>query len=439
MIPTGLKNKKVKTKQKPSYQEAVRHLVGGVNSPVRAFKGVGGEPFLAARAKGSKIYDTRGKGYIDYVMSWGPHILGHGAPQIQAAARKQLARGTSYGAPTWEEVELAQLVKEAFPSIERVRFVSSGTEAAMSAARLARGFTGREKILKFEGCYHGHADSMLVKAGSGGATFGIPDSQGVPKELAKLTLTLPYNDVSAVEGLFRAEGKEIAAILVEPIAGNMGLVVPEKAFLLKLRELCSRYGSILVFDEVISGFRASFGGAQEFFGVKPDLTCLGKIIGAGLPMGAFGGRNDIMSKLAPEGPVYQAGTLSGNPLATACGLAMLKELRKRKIYAELEKKKNALVKPLKKFLADRGYPARINDFGSAFTVFFTAETVRDFETAKTSDTKKYAVFFHALLSQGIFFPPSQYETCFVSRAHSAADLERTRKAMERAFDKAFQP
>lgn len=428
---------KAKTGNKYSFKEACRHLVGGVNSPVRAFKAVGGEPFFVSRAKASKIFDTQGKAYLDYVMSWGPHILGHAHPAILRALKQAADRGTSFGAPTWPEVELARLVKKAFPSMDKVRFVSSGTEAVMSAVRLARGFTGRKKIVKFNGCYHGHSDSLLVKAGSGSATFSIPDSKGVPEELAGLTFSLPYNQSEPVEKLFQKEADQIACLLVEPIAGNMGLVPPAAGFLKALRELCARHHAVLIFDEVISGFRASFGGAQGLFGVRADLTCLGKILGGGMPLGAFGGREEIMSRLAPEGDVYQAGTLSGNPLAMACGMAMLTHLRREKVYKALEEKTTSLVEPLRELARQKKYPMQVNSLGSLFTVFFTATPVRDYESAKFSDTARYARFFHFLLRKGVFFPPSQFETCFVSTAHSAADIRKTLAAAREALQEIF--
>jgi len=424
-------------KRRDIFEEACEHLVGGVNSPVRAFKAVGGTPFFARRAKGCQLYDARGKSYLDYVMSWGPHILGHADADLTRALKRAAESGTSFGVPTEREVELAKLVKEAFPSIEKVRFVSSGTEAVMSAIRLARGFTGKPKIVKFDGCYHGHSDSLLVKAGSGGATFGVADSEGVPSEIAKLTLSLPYNQIEPVERLFKSQAHEIACLLVEPVAGNMGVVLPEKDFLKKLRELCTRYQILLIFDEVITGFRLAYGGAQELFGTQADLTCLGKILGGGLPLGAFGGKNEIMMKLSPEGDVYQAGTLSGNPLATACGIAVLKKLRRREIYRNLEQKKEQLLKPLRALMAEKGYPLQVNAIGSVFTFFFTKQSVKDFETAKTSDTSRYAKFFHSLLEKRIFFPPSQFEACFLSQAHHTRYINQTIEGVRKGLQKIF--
>jgi len=420
-----------------SFEEAEKHLVGGVNSPVRAFRAVGGEPFFVARAGGSRLYDTAGRAYLDYVMSWGAQILGHAHPEIVDAVREGARRGTSYGAATWEEVKLAKLVKQAFPSIEKVRFVSSGTEAVMSAIRLARGATGRRKIVKFVGGYHGHSDSLLVKAGSGGATFGIPDSEGVPEELARLTIALPYNDGKAVGEIFSSQGPEIAAVLVEPVAANMGLVLPRKSFLKKLRDECCRYKSLLIFDEVITGFRLAYGGAQEVYGVVPDLTCLGKILGGGLPLAAFGGREDVMKQLAPEGAVYQAGTLSGNPLAVACALAVL-GLLKEDVYRELARRTNSLVLPLREFVRKKKLPVAINSAASLFTVFFTPGPVTDFESARRSDTGRYAKFFHRLLEAGIFFPPSQFEACFVSLAHGRQDIDWTLAAVQKSLMEIFK-
>ncbi len=420
-------------RSKELFEEARRYLPGGVDSPVRAFRAVGGEPFFVERAEGSRIYDVDGKVYIDYVCSWGPLILGHAHPQVVNAIQEAASKGTSYGAPTPAEIELARLIIRAFPSIEMLRFVSSGTEAAMSAIRVARGFTGRDKIVKFEGCYHGHADSLLVKAGSGATTFGVPDSAGVPAELARHTITLPYNDLDAVSKTFEALGSEIACLIVEPVAGNMGVVLPKRGFLEGLREITARYGALLIFDEVITGFRLGYGGAQGLYNIRPDLTCLGKIIGGGLPVGAYGGRREIMELVAPLGPVYQAGTLSGNPLAMRAGIETLKLLAAPNFYETLEEKGERLEEGLRRQAQAAGVPVRINRAGSALTVFFTETDVVDYATAKTSDTKKYARFFTSMLERGIFLPPSQFEACFLSAAHTDWDLEETLQAAETAF------
>ncbi|MFN3477472.1 MAG: glutamate-1-semialdehyde 2,1-aminomutase, partial [Candidatus Methylomirabilales bacterium] len=415
------------------FEEAKRYLVGGVNSPVRAFQGVRLEPFFVERALGSRIYDVDGNEYIDYVGSYGPLILGHAPPQVVKAVQAAAERGTSYGAPTASETELAKLIVDALPSIELIRFVNSGTEATMSAIRLARGYTGRGRIVKFEGCYHGHADSLLVKAGSGAMTFGIPDSLGVPPDLAKQTITLPYNHIDAVAQAFQAWGAEIACVIVEPVAGNMGVVLPRPGFLEGLREITSRYGALLIFDEVITGFRVSYSGAQGLYGVRPDLTCLGKIIGGGLPIGAYGGRREIMERVAPLGAVYQAGTLSGNPLAMRAGIETLKLLKSPGFYGVLEEKAKALEEGFKEGAKEAKVPIQINRLGSMLTVFFTETEVVDDATAKTSDTKAYARFFARMLKRGIFLPPSQFEACFLSAAHSDEDLQKTLSAAEEAF------
>ncbi|PKN34819.1 MAG: glutamate-1-semialdehyde-2,1-aminomutase [Deltaproteobacteria bacterium HGW-Deltaproteobacteria-19] len=401
-------------------------IPGGVNSPVRAYRSVGGMPFFVEQAAGSRIRDVEGKEYVDYVGSWGPMILGHAHPAVVTAIAEAAARGTSYGAPTPGEVEMAMLLVETFPSIEKVRLVSSGTEAVMSAIRLARGFTGREKILKFEGCYHGHADSLLVKAGSGVATFGIPGSPGVPKELAALTITVPFNNQVALEAALAAHGDELACVIVEPVPGNMGVVLPKPGFLETLREATRERAILLIFDEVISGFRVAWGGWQTVTDIAPDLTCLGKIIGGGLPVGAFGGRADIMDHLAPAGPVYQAGTLSGNPLAMAAGLATLRILQENaEHYESLDRKTFSLCFDLKTLFDEKGIPVTINRSGSLFTVFFTANPVTDFAMAAKSDTEAYARWFRGMLERGISLPPSQFEACFVSFAHTDEDFERT--------------
>jgi len=410
-------------------------IPGGVNSPVRAFKAIGISPTFIDRAKGSKIWDVDGNEYIEYVGSWGPMILGHAHPRVVAALKRIVSKGTSFGAPTPLEVELATRVKKAFPSMEMVRMVSSGTEAVMSAIRVARGYTGRDKILKFEGCYHGHGDSLLVKAGSGATTFGIPDSLGVPEDIAKHTLTAQYNDLEGVKSLVKQYSGQIACIIVEPIAGNMGVVLPERGFLEGLRKICDEEGDILLFDEVISGFRVAYGGAQELYGIKPDLTCLGKIIGGGLPVGAYGGKNAIMEKVAPLGGVYQAGTLSGNPLTMTAGIETLEVLRSKKIYQELEKKTSYLTEKISDIAEERGIPLTINRATGMFTLFFTEGPVKDYRTAKMSDTKRFAQFFIEMMNQGIYLPPSQFEAWFLSLAHTQKDLDKTIEACDTAFKK----
>ncbi len=410
------------------FRQAQKVIPGGVNSPVRAFRSVGGTPLFVAKAKGATVTDADGNTFLDYVSSWGPMILGHAHPGIVSAIRKAAGRGTSYGAPTAGETALANLIRNAFPSIEKVRLVSSGTEAAMSAVRLARGITGRDKIVKFEGCYHGHADPMLVKAGSGALTFGQPDSPGVPEDTAKHTLTASFNDAASVRRLFERNRGEIAAVIVEPIPGNMGVVLPTPGFLDELREITRTSGSLLIFDEVITGFRVAFGGAQELFGMKPDLTVLGKIIGGGLPVGAFGGKRDVMAALSPEGPVYQAGTLSGNPLAVAAGIAALTDLSKKNTYRKLAQKADYLGEGLHGAFQKARVPTWTNRVGSMWTTFFQEGPVVDYVTAKKSDTVAYGRFFHAMLARGIYLAPSQFEAGFVSLAHSRRDLDRTIRA-----------
>ena len=407
------------------FEEAARYFPGGVNSPVRAFRAVGGEPFFVARASGSRITDVDGRTYIDYVGSWGPMILGHAHPRVVAAIQKAAEAGTSYGAPTEMETRLARLVQAAFPSLERMRFVSSGTEACMSALRVARGFTGRNGIVKFEGGYHGHGDSLLVKAGSGGLTFGVPDSLGVPGELARHTLTLPYNDLEAVRALFGARGSEIAGIIVEPVAGNMGVVPPRPGFLEGLREVTRRHGALLILDEVITGFRVAHGGAQELYGITPDLTCLGKIVGGGLPVAVYGGRADIMEMVAPLGSIYQAGTLSGNPLAMAAGAETLTLLQAPGVYADLEAKGARLAGGLAEAAAACRVPAQVNRVGSMLTAFFTAGPVDDYASVTRADANLYGSFFRAMLDRGVSLAPSQFEAAFVSLAHTAEDLDAT--------------
>ncbi len=416
------------------FEAAQRVIPGGVNSPVRAFRGVGGTPFFVARAEGARIADVDGRSYIDFLGSWGPLILGHAAGAIVEAVSDAARRGTSYGAPTAGEVEMALMISRAVPSMEMVRLVSSGTEAAMSAIRLARGATGRDVIIKFDGCYHGHADSLLVKAGSGGATFGVPDSLGVPARLAALTLALPFNDVDAVARAFAAHPGEVAAVVVEPVAGNMGVVPPASGFLEGLRELCTRHGSLLIFDEVITGFRVAWGGAQARYGVRPDLTCLGKIIGGGLPVGAYGGSRELMSRVAPLGPVYQAGTLSGNPLAVAAGLATLAALERGNAYERLERLGARMETDLREAGRAAGVPITVNRVGSMLTAFFTEGPVVDYASAKRADTARYARFFHAMLERGVFLAPSQFEAAFVSLAHTDQDLEETARACRQALE-----
>jgi glutamate-1-semialdehyde 2,1-aminomutase len=418
---------------KTIYDEAVRYIPGGVNSPVRACKAVDSTPIFIDRASGSKIWDVEGNQYIDYMASWGPMILGHGHPDVVHAIQDAAVNGTSYGIPTEREVEMAKLIVNAFPSIDMVRMVSSGTEATMSAIRLARGYTGRDKIIKFEGCYHGHTDSLLVKAGSGVATLGIPGSPGVPSVLAELTITVPYNDSEAVKSAIDVHGDDTACVIVEPVAGNMGVVPPRPGFLEYLREVTAERGILLIFDEVITGFRVTYGGYQNLIGIEPDLTCLGKIIGGGLPVGAFGGKRDIMEKLAPTGPVYQAGTLSGNPLALAAGIATLKVLQDRACYEKLEEKTAYLCEEIKKLCKTKQIPHRLNRVGSMFTLFYTDTEVSDFSSASTSDTKLFARYFRNMLANGVCIAPSQFEASFVSLAHSDEDIHETLNAMAKAL------
>lgn len=414
--------------------EKAQHLIpGGVNSPVRAFRSVGGQPRFIKRAKGARLYDLDGNTYIDYVLSWGPMILGHASPTVVSAIKNAAERGTSYGAPTELEVELAGQIRDAFPSMEKSRLVSSGTEAVMSAIRVARGFTKRDGVLKFEGCYHGHSDYLLAKAGSGLTTLGIPDSLGVPADFAKHTLTAPYNDIRTVQRILRDRGKDLACIIVEPVAGNMGVVPPAPDFLPALRQLATDHDILLIFDEVISGFRVHYGGAQALYGVTPDLTVLGKIIGGGLPVGAYGGRRDIMDLIAPAGPVYQAGTLSGNPLAVTAGLATLKQLRAKNLYKQLEERSAALARGLADEAKRAGIALTQTRVGSMLTSFFTQEPVVDWNSAKKADTKRYGLFFHGMLEQGIYLAPSQFEAAFLSTAHTSADIEKTIRAARVAF------
>jgi len=415
------------------FDRSQEYLPGGVNSPVRAFGAVGGQPLVIARGEGPYLYDVDGNRYIDYVCSWGPLILGHAHPAVVEAVQRAAERGTSYGAPTEAEAELAQLVTEAMPSIEMVRFVNSGTEATMSALRLARAYTRRDKVVKFEGCYHGHADGLLVQAGSGVATLGLPDSPGVPASYAQETLVARFNDAAGVEALFERYGEEIAAVIVEPVAANMGVVPPLPGFLASLRTITERAGSLLIFDEVITGFRVAYGGAQSLLGVTPDLTCLGKIIGGGLPVGAYGGKRRIMEMVAPLGPVYQAGTLSGNPLAMAAGLATLKALRADGFYERLEAAASRLAEGMARAAEKARVPLQTNRLGSMMTFFFNDGTVADYESARRSDRERYARFFHGMLERGVYLAPSQFEAAFVSAAHGEAEIDATIAAAEEAL------
>lgn len=414
-------------------RKASRLIPGGVNSPVRAFKAVGGKPIFIKKAKGSKIYDADGNAYIDYIGSWGPMIVGHAHPRVSAALKKAVDKGTSYGAPTESEVILAGMVVKAFPSMEMVRFVSSGTEATMSAIRLARACTNRDRIVKFEGCYHGHADSLLVKAGSGAATLGVPSSPGVPGSLAKDTYNATYNNLESVERLFKKDPKNIACVIVEGVPGNMGVVPPSDGFMEGLKRLTKRYGALLIMDEVMSGFRLCYGGAQKVYKIDPDLTCLGKVIGGGLPVGAFGGKRKYMEKLAPSGPVYQAGTLSGNPIAMTAGIETLKLLQRKGTYDRLFKTTERLAKGIGEIAVIKNVPVHIAVAGSMFTVFFTEKPVRDYNDVCKSDIKRFGKYFRRMLSNGVYVAPSAFEASFVSLAHTKEDVDKTLEAVEKSF------
>jgi len=423
----------LRTQSREIFRKAQQVLVGGVNSPVRAFQAVGGDPLIVERGQGAYLWDADGNRYIDYVGSWGAMILGHAHPAVVEAIRDQAGRGSSYGMTSALEVELAQRIQQALPTMERIRLVSSGTEATMSAVRAARAFTGRELLLKFDGCYHGHADSFLVQAGSGLATLGIAASPGVPESLARLTLSVPYNDLQAVDQAFFRYPDQIAAVLVEPLAANMGVVLPAAGFLASLRALTRRHGALLIFDEVITGFRVAYGGMQTLLGIQPDLTTLGKIIGGGLPVAAYGGRADVMERIAPLGPVYQAGTLSGNPLAMRAGIETLTQLSRPGFYEELNRTAEVLHRGLREAVRAADIPVQVSAFGSLLTLFFTAEPVRNYDAVKTANTQQFAAFFQQMLDRGVLLPPSQFEAWFVSAAHTAEDIQQTLAAVRESL------
>ncbi|MBI5205509.1 MAG: glutamate-1-semialdehyde 2,1-aminomutase [Nitrospirae bacterium] len=423
-------------KSEKLFKQAKAIIPGGVNSPVRAFKAVGGNPVFIVKGKGSKIYDVDGNSYIDYVLSWGPLILGHAHPKVIKALKSAAEKGTSFGAPTPLEIELANLVLKAYPSMDKVRMVNSGTEATMSAIRVARGFTKRDAIIKFEGCYHGHADGLLVKAGSGAMTFGIPDSPGVPESYAKNTITIPFNDIDALKTVINRQWKSIACVIIEPVVGNIGCVLPKPGFLAAVRALTKKYGIVLIFDEVMTGFRVAYGGAQEHYRIKPDMTCLGKVIGGGLPVGAYGGKKEIMSIVSPEGPVYQAGTLSGNPLAMTAGIETLKILLEKGTYKKLESLSSMLERGLKDAAKRAGVATRFYRAGTMFCTYFTNKEVYDYATAKTADTAKFSRFFSGMLDRGVNIAPSQFEAGFMSLAHSASDIEKTVRAAYESLKRA---
>lgn len=415
----------IRNNSQAQFERAKRVIPGGVNSPARAFGGVGGTPVFIARGDRQHLYDLDGNRYLDYVGSWGPHILGHRHPAVVGAIQAALETGTSFGAPTEQESVLAELIIDAVPSIEKVRMVNSGTEATMSAIRLARGFTRRDRLIKFAGCYHGHVDSLLVQAGSGALTLGTPSSPGIPAGCTKDTLVLRYNDISQLESVFADQGHEIACLILEPVVGNMGLVPPEPGFLEACRDLCTRHGTVLIFDEVMTGFRVAFGGAQQLYGVTPDLTTLGKIVGGGLPVGAYGGRAEIMDVVSPVGPVYQAGTLSGNPLAMASGIATLRTLKTENPYPRLEAATRRLCSGLSRAASEAGIPHTVPNVGSMFTLFFNPERVTSYDVSAKNDTKRFSAYFHGMLDRGIYLPCSQFEANFVSAAHADADLDET--------------
>lgn len=421
------------SKSEAAFAEAKKYIPGGVNSPVRSFRSVGGTPPIIAQGSGSKLTDIDGNEYIDYVLSYGPLLLGHAHPDVTTAIQTAAAKGSSYGAPTLSETELAKLLCQLVPSMEMVRMVNSGTEATMSALRLARAYTGRENIVKFIGCYHGHHDSLLVKAGSGAATFGVPDSPGVPKGVAMNTITVPFNDKTALEAVFNEKGQDIAAVIMEPTPGNMGLVLPQGDFLEFIRELTTKHGALLICDEVMSGFRSNQKSSQGLYGIDPDITCLGKVIGGGLPVAAYGGKRHIMEQVSPVGPMYQAGTLSGNPLAMAAGIANLSYMKQHDVCATLESMTAILTGGLERAAKKAGVNVQIHRLGSMFTIFFTDKPVFDYDSACTSDLDAFRIYFHSMLSQGIYLPPSQFETNFLSLAHTPEDIEKTLQAAQVAF------
>lgn len=421
-------------KSRQAFARAQKLIPGGVNSPVRAFGSVGGNPLFINKGEGAYIWDIDGNRYLDYVGSWGPLIVGHAHPEVVTAIQQAAEQGTSYGAPTEVEILLAEVILKAYPSMDMIRMVNSGTEATMSALRLARGVTGRTKIVKFEGCYHGHSDQLLIKAGSGALTLGVPDSPGVPKQIAATTISARFNDLEGLRDIFERDGEDIACVIIEPVAGNMGVVLPEEGFLQGVRRLTEEYGALLIFDEVITGFRVDYGGAQEYFEIDPDLTCLGKIIGGGLPVGAYGGKRRFMEQIAPSGPVYQAGTLSGNPLAMNAGLATLKILQSPGTYEDLTAKTARLAQGLQKIAADAGIPVSINVIGAMFSMFFTDVPVKDYASACTSDVKRFARYHRGMLEGGIYLGPSQFESVLLSTAHTESDIDQTLEQAQKVFN-----